>query len=83
MPPVIIPCPFCGSVPELVNIHKNGTTAFYIVCNYCFCSGPIGFTNKYEAIVKWNTRISSLPSDVTYPTCFSADRKSTYQKISV
>lgn len=59
----IKPCPFCGEIPKLIHISKNGEAGSQIVC--CNC-GVVGkwfsvshtYSSDDRAIEAWNRRTS-------------------------
>ena len=62
-------CPFCGGKPEIsvkesYNPTKNATQT-RVQCSNHWCLGRNNkwFTNKYDAIARWNIRIERKNND--------------------
>lgn len=59
-PPVLLPCPFCGSVPT------DACLPSFIECTTCGTLGPeIKYSNGVElldAVTGWNTRAPQPPA---------------------
>lgn len=58
----LLPCPFCGSEPKIVNF---GDIAF-VRCSGCRCrsgavQASVDYTAKEVAAKEWNQRVNELP----------------------
>ena len=55
----LLPCPFCGVIPESGNVDERFESSYNIVCTNNACTG-MPSTENYdtpaEAITAWNTR---------------------------
>lgn len=53
-----LPCPFCGSVPEIWPWHGGAKTTRMVLCrgDYCWASPMVLGRTRKIAVQKWNTR---------------------------
>lgn len=60
----LLPCPFCGSEPQLLEEHP-----FYTVqCTHYYCqAGQIALQNADSAIDRWNKRVALSRGRDPYP----------------
>lgn len=52
----LLPCPFCGQVPEVLPLHNHG---FFVECENDACPTKPetrGFDTEEQAAVAWNDR---------------------------
>ncbi|MBO7240215.1 MAG: Lar family restriction alleviation protein [Bacteroidaceae bacterium] len=56
----LLPCPFCGEVPILLEMTEARGTFYRIKCNNSSCmlyvATPL-YSERFMAITDWNTRI--------------------------
>lgn len=67
--PTLLPCPFCGRVPEITDRADNHTETNHIWFIACFCDGAAARAHQWgstrdSVIEKWNTRHLTQPVNV-------------------
>jgi hypothetical protein len=64
--PELLPCPFCGAVPELLPSHNHG---FIVSCEHLHCpiNPELTFSADTEdqAAERWNQRATPSPQAAT------------------
>lgn len=54
----MLPCPFCGRMPEEQHKRANGNVYYYVGCYECLAEGPYSIYSYDDAIDLWNNRHS-------------------------
>jgi hypothetical protein len=64
----LLPCPFCGAAPELIEADTGAIDVWLVRCTDCQCK-TVNYYGKAQPIFVWNKRINPLVRRERCPAC--------------